>query len=149
MLLASGLKNVKVAGRLDTLFVNDVWAFGDDPLNEAFKIANANYYKEVDWALDISEAEFSAECDIRGVPWQLIRRDPETQVVVTPERAQAMSYELDRLDLSKTYWRTSIESMLIEGQSGVVLVASKRSKKFRDYLKGLHLLRQAGIAEPD
>ena len=148
--MACALKHVKVTGRIDSLWFHDLWKLDpDDPINAEFKQANARYYEQVDWALDISEAEFSGECDIRGVPWQLIRRDPETQAIVTPERAQAMSFELSRIDLSKTYWRTSIESMLIERQPGAVLVVPKGSKKFHDHLKGLHLLRQAGIAEAD
>jgi hypothetical protein len=48
--------------------------------------ANTDYYTTVDWALDISEAQ-AEEIDIRGIPARLIRRDPETQVVITRERA--------------------------------------------------------------
>ncbi len=148
---ACALKHVKIAGRIDTLWIHDLWNFDpDDPINGEFKDANAKYYESVDWALDISEAEFSGECDIRGVPWQLIRRDPETQVVVTRQKVEVMSYELERLDLDRTtYWETAIRMMMNRGEDGTVLVAPKRSKKFRDYLQGLHLLRQAGIAEPD
>ena len=54
----------------------------DDP----FVRANQRYYEGVDWALDIGSAEFTgiemSQCDI---PARLIRRDPETQVVVTRE----------------------------------------------------------------
>ncbi len=151
MFYAPALKHVKISGRIDKLWLLDLWK-GDPghPLNAEFKKANADYYKHVDWALDLSEAEFSGECDIRGIPWQLIKRDPETQIVVTRQKAEAMSYELEQLNLDlTTYWGTAIRSMLKRGDDGAVLVASKRSKKFRDYLKGLHLLRQAGIAEPD
>lgn len=108
--------------------------------------ANAAYYADVDWALDISEAEFQ-EFDLRGLPSRLVRRDPETQVVVT--RAKALQGEWKKLDLSNTYWDTAIEFMLQRGDEDVVLVAPKRDRHFAELLHGLHLLRQAGVAEPD
>jgi hypothetical protein len=113
---------------------------------QAFDDANAAYYKTVDWALDIRDAEVG-EMDIRRIPAKLIRRDPETQVVIT--RAKAARGEWRRLDLSKTYWPTAIQEFLRDGDHDLVLVAPKRSKKFRDLLDGLKILRDAGVAELD
>jgi hypothetical protein len=113
---------------------------------EAFNDANTQYYKSVDWALDISQAAF-VECDIRCVPASLIRRDPETQAVVT--RAKAISGEWQRLDLSNTYWPSTISHFLERGDHDIVLVAAKRNSKFKDLLNGLKKLREAGIAEPN
>jgi hypothetical protein len=112
------------------------------PLNEA----NAEYYRTVDWALDISQAEF-ADCDIRGIPARLIRRDPETQVVVTREKAVEGAWK--ELDLSRTHWQVALDFMLNRGDGDVVLVAPKRSRRFKELLAGLELLRKAGVAEPD
>jgi hypothetical protein len=113
---------------------------------QAFDDANATYYKTVDWAMDISQGEFT-ECDLRGVPGHLIRRDPETQVLVT--RVKALQGEWRNLDLSKTYWGVSLDLFLAGNNEAVVLVAPKRSKKFPDLLAGLKLLRDAGVAEPN
>jgi hypothetical protein len=115
-------------------------------LQHAFDRANDLYYSTVDWALDISQGEFK-ECQIEGIPAQLIRRDPETQVVVT--RAKAALREWQKLDLSKTHWATSLAFLLSGRDQDVVLVAPKRSKKFHDLLAGIKLLREAGVAEPD
>jgi len=112
----------------------------------AFDEANARYYEAADWALDISEARF-VECDIRRVPARLIRRDPETQVVVTREKA--LLGEWKKLDLSKTYWGGWIDLFLKDGDPDVVLVAPNRHPKFIDWLDGLKMLRDAGVAEPD
>ena len=112
----------------------------------AFDQANAEYYKTVDWALDISEARFY-ECDIRGVSASLIIRDPETQVVVTREKALQGKWK--ELDLSKTYWAGWIDLFLQSGEPDVVLVAPKRYPKYQDWLDGLKMLRDAGVAEPD
>jgi hypothetical protein len=112
----------------------------------AFDEANAAYYAGVDWALDVSEAEFE-EVDIRRVPARLIRRDPKTQVVVTRERA--MEGRWRELDLSKTDWAGWIDMFLKDGDSDLVLVAPKRDRKYRDLVDGLKALRDAGVAEPD
>jgi hypothetical protein len=115
-----------------------------DAHRRAFESANQAFYESTDWALDISQGEFE-ELDIRGVPARLIRRDPQTQAVVTRERAmQGRWRDLD----SKGNWTIGIELMLQRGDQDVVLVAGKRSKKFKDRLAGLELLREAGVAEP-
>lgn len=120
------------------------WASAEE--QRAFAAANAAYYATVDWALDISEGEFE-ECDLRGVPARLVRRDAATQVVVT--RDKAMQGLWRQLDLKKTYWATSLEFLLERGEPDVVLVAPKRDRRFRDLLDGLQLLRDAGVARPD
>jgi hypothetical protein len=113
----------------------------------AFESVNAEFYRGVDWALDIREAEF-VECDLRGIPARLIRRDPATQVVVT--REAALDEERWRsLNLSGTHWSTAIEMFLERGEPDVTLVAGRRDRKFRALADGLARLRDAGVAEPD
>lgn len=112
----------------------------------SFDKTNALYYEHVDWALDISEARF-VECEIQRIPAKLVRRDPETQVVVTREKA--LLGEWKKLDFSKTHWATSIEFLLDRGDQDAVLVAPKRHPRYQDMLDGLKLLRDAGVAEPD
>ena len=112
----------------------------------AFDKANGEYYKTVDWALDITEGRFY-ECELQRVPARLIKRDSETQVIITREKA--LLGEWKKLDLSKTHWATSIEFFLERGDPDVVLVAPKRHSKYPDLLDGLKMLRDAGVAEPD
>lgn len=141
-------KHVKLEGNLGNIMISplvDVMNT-NSRMQTTFDEANVKYYATVDWALDISEGRF-IECDIRRVPAHLIRRDPETQIVVT--RAKALLGEWKELDLSKTYWRGWIELFLKEGDPDVVLVAPKRHPKFDDWLDGLKKLRDAGVAEPD
>lgn len=113
---------------------------------QAWEDANAEYYNSVDWALDISNAEF-LECDIRGIPSRLIRRDPDTQIVVT--RQKALQGKWRELDLSGTYWAGWIDLFLSTEDEDVVLVAPKQARDFKRQRDGLHLLRDAGVAEPD
>jgi hypothetical protein len=96
--------------------------------------------------LDIREAE-AEELEIRGVPARLIRRDPESQVVIT--RQKAMEGTWRQLNLEKTHWGYSIDRMLRSGEPDIVLVAGRRDRQYRDLLAGLRTLREAGVAEPD
>lgn len=117
-----------------------------------FDEANGRYYENVDWALDIREAEFG-DIDVRGVPGRLVRRDPETQVLVTRRKAEEGHWRT--FDLSKTYWPEALELYLRESPwDAVVLAIPKRMKKsnywtYQTLLDGLHLLRAEGVAEPD
>ena len=146
-------KHVTLKGRIGNLKVSDFIVAADaspalrHKINLRFQAANAEYYRNVDWALDISQAEFE-QADIRGVPGRLVRRDPETQVLVTRQKAEAGEWK--NLDLSRTYWATAIDVALREPHyTDMVLVAPKRDPRFKELLNGLNLLRRAGVAEPD
>jgi hypothetical protein len=146
-------KHVELRGRFDRLMIsNDVLPRGDvnPPYQyenvELFRTANAQYYRHVDWALDISQGEFK-ELDIRGVPGRLVRRDPETQVLVTRQRVLEEDWrELPFRDSDTLF---SLDFMLRLELPDRILVAPKRHRKFPLYLEDLQLLREAGIAEPD
>jgi hypothetical protein len=142
-------KHVTLRGRIGPLMLCNYLcptSTTTEAMQRTFQEANSAYYSTVDWALDISQAEFEM-CDIRGIPTRLIRRDPGTQVVVTRERA--MQCEWTKLDLSKTDWQVGIELMLAAGDPDVVFAAGKRARDFEEQLRGLQLLREAGVAEPD
>jgi len=144
---ASVFKHVTLRGPLGTLRVLALMDYNPEPaVQQEFDQANAAYYATVDWALDISEAEFT-ELNLRGVPARLVRRDPATQVVVTREKALAGKWRT--LDLSGTYWPRSLEDMLERNAADVVLAAPKRGRRYGQFLKGLRILRDAGVAEPD
>jgi hypothetical protein len=96
--------------------------------------------------LDIREADVE-ELDIRRVPARLIRRDPESQIVITRERAMQGVWR--QLDLRNTHWATCIELFLQDGDQDVVLVAGRRDRKYRQLMYGLQALRDAGVAESD
>jgi hypothetical protein len=112
----------------------------------AFDEANAEYYRHVDWALDISEGEFK-DLELRGVPARLIRRDPETQVLIT--RKVALQGPWRDLDFRSNVTPACISLFLGRDEPDYVLVAPKRSRRFRDCVADIELLRKAGIAEPD
>lgn len=140
-------KHVILRGTIGRIMISPAVATGTatSAQQRAFDDANAAYYATVDWALDISEAEFE-EVDIRRVPARLIRRDPATQAVVTREKA--MEGRWRTLDLAKTDWAGWIDLFLKDGDPDLVLVAPKRHRRYRDLLDGLKMLRDAGVAQP-
>jgi hypothetical protein len=145
---AAVFKHVVLRGNVGQILFSPLVAAGMASSEEqrAFDSANAAYYATVDWALDIREA-FFVDADLRSVPGRLIRRDPETQVLVT--RAKALQGAWRHLDLTRTHWPTVLDFFLKQGSADIVLVASKRAHDFKRLLAGLQMLRDAGVAEPD
>ncbi|MEW4452015.1 hypothetical protein AB1L30_04955 [Bremerella sp. JC817] len=141
-------KHVVLRGNIDRLMISpNVDVKGERPaVQVAFDQANSEYYRHVDWALDISEGAFK-DLWIQGVPAHLIRRNPESQVVVTREKA--MAGEWRELSLHEQIWSLALRRFLEGKDDAVVLVAPKRHRKFRRYVEDLRTLQQAGVAEPD
>lgn len=141
-------KHVILKGRIGEILLARELAYGisTPDVQRFFNNANSDYYATVDWALDISEASF-ADCDIRGVPASLVRRDPYTQVVV--KRQKAIGGDWRTLDFSMTYWDMSLKLFLERGDDDVILVAPRLDPNFKDHLVGLNMLREIGVAEPD
>jgi hypothetical protein len=101
------LKHVTLRGYIDYLKISPfIDGLAKPKQQRPFDKANARYCVGVDWALDIREAEFG-DVDLCGVPGRLVRRDPETQVLVTRHQAEAGHWR--QLDLSKTFWPETLE----------------------------------------
>ena len=149
-------KHVVLRGKIDQLVLNaelspvvsmmheeteDVLA-----METALRDANRKYYEDVDWTLDISEAEL-LELDLRGQPVHLIRRDPETQVLITRQSALRGDWkELPYEDDSTPF----LMSLFLQREDPArILIAPKRSRKFKKILADINMLRREGIAEPD
>jgi hypothetical protein len=146
---ATAFKHVTLRGKIGKIFISPLIEAATQPTkaNQAFAQANAAYYASVDWALDIREAEFQ-EADLRGMPAHLVRRDPDTQIVVTRDKVLQGAWR--KLDLSDTWWPGSLELFLSQSDAPAkVLVAPKRHPKFQQLLDGLMKLRDADVAEPD
>jgi len=148
ILWAPAFRHVTLEGPICSLIVNmDEDPAGDlDPVNAEFRKANADFYSTVDWALDISRSEFS-DVSIDGVPASLVRRDPESQVVIRRERVLGSRWK--DVPLTGTHWPIEIEFFLDSGEADHVMIAPKRSKNFKILVEGLRLLQKEGVAEPD
>jgi hypothetical protein len=107
------------------------------------------YYADDVWALDIREAKFK-EFEIRGIPSSLVLRNPESQVVVTRERALDDSWR-EKVSPSNELWPFMVDMFLSDGEADRVFVVPMNApKKKRDLLmKQLDELREAGVTVPD
>lgn len=93
-------RHVTLRGKITTmLFRFDPNPFEEPAVGPSFKDmwpgAMARYYSDVDWALDIREARFTALTSLVTVPGDLVRYDPERAILVRREalagnRAQGM-----------------------------------------------------------
>ena len=142
-------KHVTLRGKIGRLMVTPLISsrHRNTPEQAAFDEQREAYYETIDWALDISEAE-AVELELAGIPARLIRRDPETQAVVTRQAALSGEWrELERVQ--QTVLGLGIQQMLKRGDDDTVLVAERRARDFKQLLAGIRELRAAGVAEPD
>lgn len=140
---------VKISGRIGHIKINRYAHHLDRSIQASFDLHKENFYSNVDWALDITEARFKG-FDFQGIPGSLIKRDPESQVLITRERAMQHDWK-DKLSPTYNVWRLAINSFLTTDDPDIVLVAPLDApKKKRDSLiQGLHELRSLGVAIPD
>lgn len=103
---------------------------------------DAAYYRDVDWALDISRAEFT-EVRIHTIPGRLIRRDQETQALVRREKLVDDRWSKMNLGLLEY----DLKDLIRSGKEDLVLIAPRRGKNFKAALAAIQRLREAGIAE--
>ena len=101
-----------------------------------------DYYRDVDWALDISRGEF-VDATLPMVPGNLVRRNPETQFLVRREALEA--HPLEGLPfIGKAYRRRFATSPF----DSLVVVAPTRSDAFSEIHAQLsEKMRELGLAE--
>jgi hypothetical protein len=107
----------------------------------SFTSAVVDYYRDIDWALDISAAEFS-DADFYFVPGDRIIRDPDTQYLLRRERIR--SVELGALPPFAQIFAGRFE---VTPFDTIVAIAPTRSKDFPVLRAELEKLREAGLAE--
>jgi hypothetical protein len=115
-------------------------------IQQKFNEADDQYYRNVDWALDIREAQVLG-LKIDGVPVHLIRRDSATQAVVLRKHINEQRWKT--VDLAGTWWKSTLVAAANKTEGDLVLVAPKLHKSFEVQVEGIRRLREAGIAEPD
>lgn len=141
-------KHLTLKGFIGRLWIRERWdqslpeRRADTP--EVDRALNA-FYDDVDWALDIREAELGF-FDISGVPVEKIRFDPETAAILRREQA-------DHEKLLKVphveYTGFPNDAMVLRRTRfpACLLVASRRSKDFDYCRRAIAALRKAKLVE--
>ena len=142
-------KHVTFKGKIGRVMFNDLFELPikgkTTSLQRTFEKANKEYYSTVDWALDISQAEFD-DFDCRGVPSRLVRRNPETQMMLTRERVLANK---DAFGVGGEHWCRMIKFFLDLGYPDTVYIVGWQKPDRDALIVGIEALRKAGVAEPD
>jgi hypothetical protein len=132
-------RHVTLKGRIGPLMTIPLPSGLPEETKAALNAAMVAYYKDVDWALDISEAEFS-DADFYMVPGDLVRRDPETQFLLRRD-VVAQTGDLP------TYAGIAASRFEMTPFDSLVAIAPRRNKNFARYLEDFTFLREKGLAE--
>ncbi|BCY05663.1 pentapeptide repeat-containing protein [Actinoplanes sp. L3-i22] len=140
-LYGCALRHVTLRGRVGTWFVMPPNPSLPAPVRAAFAAEIERHYADVDWALDITAAEFTS-AQLQYVPGELVRRDPETQFLLR----RAVVGAVPRAELP-TFASFEVSRFETTPLDCIVAVAPKRSKDFAAILAQLTGLRDQGLAE--
>ena len=140
-------RHVKLAGKISAPKINAVASLSPSPSEiTLWRNSDTNFYLEVDWALDISEAKFNTVFDIPGVPANLIRRDPESQIIVRRDNLLASTW---KPTAKAEIWSVGLKWFLESGYPDIVMVAGKSNPKYKQWKDDIKRLRDIGVAETD
>jgi hypothetical protein len=104
-----------------------------------------NYYENVDWILDVSQAEFQ-EIEIdSSIPAKKVKRNPELHGIIYKEKVDIAKIENHEYicNLHKSYLRYNINS------NHIIAVPSIKNKYMEEELESLRVLREEGIVYPN
>lgn len=139
----AAFEQVVMAGKFGRVMISDrAFAIVEPTVQAVFEAANADIYRNAEWALDITNASF-VEADFRNLPSSLLRLDPETQVAVTKDQVLGLGQK--ELQQFKSSIEAQIECLLDGECTEVVLIASKLADSFKDEMHDIALLRSWGV----
>jgi hypothetical protein len=148
---APTLTRVTLTGKIGRVKLNDSIRLSRITPEEekAWSEMRRAHHAQVDWALDISAAK-PLLLEIAGIPAAKIRRNPETQIVVTKERLDDKR-QIDSIPGLDEDLRFMLESFVVGDAFDRVFVAptGRAARQFKRHLDGFAALRRAGLAEPD
>jgi hypothetical protein len=104
------------------------------------------FYRDVDWALDIREARFTTVPTFRfGPPGHLVRRDLATQAVVTRATASGRPWRDKGVDIG--VWDLVISRLLEKPWPDEIVLVPAYGKKGERDRAGIERLRDLGVAD--
>ena len=135
-------RNVTLRGKIGQFILNGPAIALPEEMFASFSSAMVDFYRDVDWALDIRDAVFT-DATIRAVPGELVLRNEDRHFLLDRTDRDAVLSMPDVPPLAKAYFRdfdlTPFDSM--------IAVASQGSKTFEAQLAGLRWLRERGLAK--
>lgn len=132
---------VTLTGKIGPIMTMEAHTSVSAELRAAFREQATKLYADIEWALDISQAEFS-DVDLSYVPGDLVRRNPENQFLIHRDAAAAVA-----LDSLPAYASVLTQRAAQSPYGSTVAPVPTRSKKAEEYRAELQILRDRGIAE--
>jgi len=140
-------RHVVLRGNIGDLIINKwVTALDRSPIvQQPFDLKRESFYRDTDWALDISEACFHG-FDLHGIPAQLVRIDSQTQGIVTQESALQIGWR-EKVKNIDSVWLYLIDEMLNEGEPDLILAAPKAAPlhEYKELLDSMNELKDLGV----
>lgn len=132
---------VTLRGKIGPIVTMEAHSSVSAELRTAFREQAVKLYADIEWALDISAAEFS-DVELSFVPGDLVRRDPTTQFLIRTEAARSAA-----LDSLPAYASVLTERAARSPYDSTVVAVPTRAKNAEKYRAELQILRDQGIAE--
>jgi hypothetical protein len=114
--------------------------FNDPNASQKIHAWNLKFYEGVDWALDITKADFSFHEGLIGVPARLVRRDPDKHFVMTRECANRLMTHK-----SGSVWDVSAQRLLESPMDDVVIVTGGQGARLEEEMTVARKLRKRGF----
>jgi hypothetical protein len=146
-LFACVYKHVKLSGNIGTLIISSDW--GMDTVkhkkrNLIYAKANIEYYRDIDWSIDISEVNASG-IEIRGgIPTNQIIRNKENQMIITRKEAELGRWKNNR-EIDTSAIKNAIEDIIHSGEEEGIIILGSRSKNYQKNLSILQEMKRSGI----
>jgi hypothetical protein len=136
ILWAPLFRHVKLQGVIRSFKINRWYSVVDHhPIRQrAFDEDAANFYNDIDWAIDLSEAKLS-NCEIEGVPIRLIRYDARYGLAISRQSAERPNWE-SRVSAANP-WRFRIQLFLRGNEHELLLLAPYGHRAEREALQEL------------
>lgn len=136
-------RHVTLRGWIGGLMFRWQLHFRDDRrMEKRYQKANAKLYESMDWAIDVSEAKFTALESLLGIPPHLVRRDPAAQFLLT--RASA---EVILRDKPRSIWSVVAERLIESPMPGVITIVGSGSQRHKADLALARDLAAEGLLE--
>jgi hypothetical protein len=140
---------VEVKGKVGKIKINTAIhdPHASPAVQHTFDLIRDEYYRSIDWALDISQMR-PLLFEVEGIPPSKIKRDLQSQVVVSRKRLQSQQ-QLDSLQGLDETVRFSLQMFMREGHEEKLLVAptGRSRKQYQPILESYTMLVHAGLTE--
>jgi hypothetical protein len=140
-------KHVKFAGRIGSPLIRHLpdLEYPEDRI-KSWIATQQEFYRGVDWAVDITAAKFTTLVEFEGIPADLVIAEPGSYVRIKRARILSSSFQYDRLhSLSQII----VDGFMELGLPDLVVAAGLGGRDPRHELEALQLLRDSGAAPPN